>query len=88
MGKVAITYSIMPRSADIDLDAVRSAVYKSMPSGAEVKGTAVKPIAFGLNAVKVLVIVGDRPGVADEVEKRLAAISGVESVEVVETDLV
>lgn len=87
MGKVAITYNIMPESPEIDLNTVRSDIYKNMPEGAEVKGTAVKPVAFGLNAIKVLVIVGEKPGIADEVEKRLAAIPGVESVDVAETDL-
>ena len=88
MGRVAITYNIMPESPEVDLDAVRSAIYKSMPEGVEVRGTAVNPVAFGLNAIKVLIIVGDKPGIADEVEKRLSAISGVESVEAVDTDLV
>jgi elongation factor 1-beta len=88
MGKVAITYNIMPENPEVDLDAIRSDIYKNMPEGVEVKGTAVNPVAFGLNAIKVLIIVGDEPGIADEVEKRLAAISGVESVEAVDTDLV
>jgi elongation factor 1-beta len=88
MGKVAITFNIMPESADVDINTIKDSIPKKMPKGAELKGMVVNPVAFGLNAIKILVIVGDQPGIADQVEKNLSELEGIQSVDVVETELV
>ncbi len=44
-------------------------------------------IAFGLKALKVAVIMGDKSGGTEEIEANLAKIPGVESVEVEEVGL-
>lgn len=88
MGKVAITFNIMPENPDTDINEIKNSIPKKMPEGAELKGMVVNPVAFGLNAIKILVIVGDKSGIADEVEKNLSTLEGVQSVDVVETELV
>ncbi|MCK5548436.1 MAG: elongation factor 1-beta [Thermoplasmata archaeon] len=88
MGRVAITFNIMPETPDVDLDSVSKSIRDCMPEGAELKGMVVNPVAFGLNAIKILVIVGDKGGIADQVEKNLSELDGIQSVDVVETELV
>ena len=88
MGKVAITYSILPESPEVDIDSLLRSVRSAMPKGAELRGSVVNPVAFGLNAIKILVVVGDEPGIADQVEKNLIELKGVQSVDVVDTELV
>ncbi len=88
MGKVAISYNIMPENPDVDLSSLSDSIKGKMPKGAELKGLVVTPVAFGLNAIKILVIVDDAAGIADEVEKNLSTLDGIQSVDVVDTELV
>lgn len=88
MGKVAITYNILPESPEVDINSLLDSIRSAIPKGVELRGSVVNPVAFGLNAIKILVIVGDESGIADEVEKNLLELKGVQSVDVVDTELV
>jgi len=88
MGKVAITYNILPESPEVDINLLLDSIRSAIPKSVELKGSVVNPVAFGLNAIKILVIVGDEPGIADEVEKNLLELKGVQSVDAVDTELV
>ena len=48
------------------------------------QGIEEKPIAFGLKALMVKVVVEDKEGILDAVESTLTGISGVQSIEAVE----
>ena len=87
MGEVGIVYKVMPTGVEIDLDGMIETIRSDLPKEADLNLVEKKPIAFGLSALEVQVILDDRKGGADEVEAFLSGIEGVGSVEVVSQTL-
>ncbi len=87
MGEVAAKLKIMPEGTDVDMDQLRKAIEKVVPEGARVHAFAEEPIAFGLKALIVAVILAEGTSGTDELEAAVAKIEGVRSVEVVELGL-
>ena len=85
MGKVAVSFRIMPEDVEVDLGEVQRLIRESL--GGKVKKLEVKPIAFGLKAVEAIVVVDDASGEVDRVEAALGQIPGVGGVEAVEVTL-
>jgi len=77
MGNVAVTFKIMPESPDVDIDRLKNQIRNKIDAQ-EIKE---EPLAFGLVALKVLVVVPDSAGGTDRIEKELSTIKGVASVE-------
>lgn len=79
MGRVAVTYRIMPEGTEVDVGALESAVRKAL--GATVRAIAVRPVAFGLKALEATVVVDDAGGQAERVEEQIRGLAGVGEVE-------
>lgn len=77
MGNVAITLKVMPASPDVDIAEIKSGI-QNMVEAQEIRE---EPIGFGLTALKVLIVVPDSSGGTDEIEKKIASVAGVASVE-------
>ncbi|MEA1985178.1 MAG: elongation factor 1-beta [Euryarchaeota archaeon] len=84
MGGVAATIKIMPEGVDTDLEALAGKLEGALPEGTELYGVKEEPVAFGLKALMVVVMLGDAEGGTEPVEVAFAAIDGVEGVQVVE----
>jgi len=87
MGEVVAVIKVMPEGADVDMSKIMDNVKAAIPSYARLHGMQVMDIAFGLKALKVAVILGDKSGGTEEIESNLAKIPRVESVEVEEVGL-
>ena len=87
MGDVGIVYKLMPTGIEVDLDKVKERISGSLPEGARLNLMEERPIAFGLKALEVQIILDDRKGGAEEMEHFLTGIEGVGSVEVVSQTL-
>lgn len=85
MGKVAVSFRIMPEGVEVDLGMIEAAVRKSL--GGRLKKLDVRPVAFGLNAVEVIAIMDDASGEIEAIEAALGAIPGVGGVETTEVTL-
>lgn len=71
---------IMPASPETDLEKVKKEIAKKI----KIQDAKIEPIAFGLKALKILVIVPDgQQNVEDEIKK----IKGVGEVEIESTTL-
>lgn len=84
MGEVAATMKIMPEGVDTDLDDLKNKLEAVLPEGSSMFGSDIEPVAFGLKALKVVILVGDLEGGTESVEEAFAAVPGVESVQVTE----
>ncbi len=84
MGEVAATIKIMPESPETDLVDLKTRLEAVLPEGSELYGSKVEPIAFGLKALMLVVLVSDLEGGTEQVEVAFAAVPGVESVQVTE----
>ena len=82
MGEVLATIKVMPESPEVDLEKMKADIQASIPEGTEFHKIEEEPIAFGLVALKVMVIVGDEEGGTEAAEANLAKVNGVNSVEV------
>ena len=85
MGEVAAKIKIMPKSVDTNLVELKEMIKCAIPVGADLHGEIIEePIAFGLKALIVTLIVNDREGGTEAVEEAFAKVSGVENVQVLE----
>jgi len=84
MGEVAITYRILPESPDIDFRDLEKRVRDASKDIAKIQGMQEKPIAFGLKALLIRIVIEDKEGGPDEIERTLSGLSGVQSVEVMD----
>lgn len=84
MGKVAMIVKVMPDSPEVDLASVEESIRGAVPETSEIRR---EPIGFGLNALKVAVVVEDEEGAPDRVEEAIAAVDGVASAEIEELTL-
>lgn len=82
MGKVIITFKVMPESPETDLEKLKKDI-KALTGAGEVKDFKEEPLAFGLKALIVLSVFPDEGGIAEKAEAALAKIEGVQSVEAV-----
>ena len=79
MGRVAVTFRIMPEGSEVDVTGLESSVRGAL--GHNLRDLAVRPIAFGLEALEATVVVDDAAGAAEGVEERIRAVVGVGEVE-------
>lgn len=84
MGEVVATIKLMPESPDIDMEKLKEDVGKSIPENTELHKIEEEPIAFGLVALNVMVVVDDAEGGTEQVEANLSKLVDVASIEVVD----
>ncbi|CAD7768161.1 Elongation factor 1-beta [Candidatus Methanoperedenaceae archaeon GB37] len=84
MGEVVATIRVMPESTETDLEVLKREISEVMPVGVRLSGFAEEPVAFGLKALIVTVVLGDLEGGTDPVESAIAGVKGVESLQVTE----
>ncbi|MHC1567465.1 MAG: elongation factor 1-beta [Candidatus Syntropharchaeia archaeon] len=84
MGEVAAKIRIMPESVDTDLNLLKTRIEESLPEDVKLHGFSEEPIAFGLSALLVTVILEDKEGGTQQVEDAFSEVEGVESVQVIE----
>jgi len=85
MGDVAAKIKIMPESVDTDLLGLKEKLKTVIPAGAQLHGDIVEePIAFGLKALILTLLVNDEEGGTEAAEEAFAKVSGVENVQMLE----
>jgi elongation factor 1-beta len=87
MGQCAMTFKLMPTDVDVDFAKMRQSVISKIPKDAKLNGFREVPIAFGLKALEVSIILNDKTGGGDEIERLLAEIEDVSSVDLVQMGL-
>ncbi len=88
MGDVLVTYKIMPDGVDVDINKMKKDVEEKLNGVARINDFSEEPIAFGLKALIVRVIVKDEGGITDKIESMLSEIENVQGVVVSEVTLV
>jgi elongation factor 1-beta len=88
MGQVSITFEIMPEGLEINLEDIKSRVQDKIGNISKIEQTEIKPIAFGLKALMMNVLVNDSEGIMDKLEAQIAEVEGVQSAKVVTMTLI
>lgn len=81
---VAANMRIMPEGVDVNLNSVLKSVNEIVAKYGKVNSHEIKPIAFGLNSLEVMVLLNDKEGGMDQIEAAISKIAGVNSVEILE----
>ncbi len=84
MGEVVATIKLMPESPEMDLAKVKAEIESAIPENTELHSIEEEPIAFGLVALNVMVVVDDGEGGTEKVEENFSKIDDIASVEVVD----
>jgi len=85
MGDVALIIKVMPKSPEVNRDAIVVAIKEKFP---RVQDIREEPIGFGLVALKIALVIPDADGQTETIEETLSAIEGVERAEIVDSTLV
>ena len=88
MGDVLVTYKIMPSGVDVDLEKMKKEIEEKLNGIAKINDFSEEPIAFGLKALIVRVIVRDEGGITEKIEEILQNIENVQGVVVGEVTLI
>ena len=80
-------YRILPEGLEVDLDKLKLEIAKALPKEAVLRASETKPLAFGLKALHVLIVIDDKKGGAEQIEDAITKVPGVQSVEIVEMGL-
>jgi translation elongation factor aEF-1 beta len=81
MGRVAVTYQLMPEETSFDMEALKTSIGDYVPEGAKVAKADIKPFAYGLKILEIVCVMDDANNVTDQTEERLRTIEGIQSVE-------
>ena len=82
MATVIVTMKVMPVSPDENLDAIKAAASQLIVGfGGTVGKVDFEPIAFGLKAVVFMFAMDESLGGTEDLEAKMGAIKGVESVQ-------
>ena len=85
MAKMFITLKIMPDDQETNLESVKTSIVKIIADfGGSFKEDSLEPVAFGLNALKMIFVMDEGKGNLDPLEDILRNLDGVQSVEVVD----
>ncbi len=89
MAKAIITFKLMPESPDTNLEPIKQQAQEiARQEGAIGETRALQePIAFGLNAVKILAMYNVDEKDFDAIAEKMGLIDGVQSSEVEKMDL-
>ncbi len=82
MAKVVVSLKLLPSDVSVDLDALKIKIEKSLPKYASVHKFVEEPIAFGLVALIVHIVVPEETGGGlDEIEKVLKGMDEISEIE-------
>ncbi len=77
------TFKVLPKDLEVNLEKLREDIQKVLSPKVRVYKMNEEPIAFGLVALIVhLIIPEDSPDIMEAVEKKINSISGVGEIEV------
>ena len=77
MGKIVIAYKIFPSESSVDLNLLKVKIPKKLSDIASIQKFVEEPIAFGLSALVVNMVLPETEGILDEAEKKLTDMEEV-----------
>jgi len=80
MGKVMLTYKIMPEGTESNLNRIKEDIKGIVEEHGTFKGSNEEEVAFGLKAIIARIVIPDEGGIVDKIEEKLKEIEEVQSV--------
>jgi len=80
---VIAQFRVLPNDIDVDLAGLVQKIQLALPENTKIEAFREEPIAFGLKALVINMLMEDKAGGTSPVEEALKGLDEVESVEVV-----
>ncbi|MGC8992708.1 MAG: elongation factor 1-beta [Thermoplasmata archaeon] len=87
MGDVGIIYKILPTDVSLNINKLSNDIEKKLQGKCRIKGVQIIPIAFGLQAIKMFIVVPDEENASEKIENLIKEVDGVGEVDVEELSL-
>ena len=81
MGKIIIAFKIFPSESSVDLNLLKEKISKKLSDIASIHKFTEEPIAFGLSALVVNMVLPETEGILDEAEKKLTDMEEVSQIQ-------
>lgn len=88
MGKVAVSMRVMPDSEDVDINGISQSIKNLIKGEYTLGNSQIEEVAFGLKAIRLIVVMEDKEGLMDHIENEIKNVKGVSEVEVEEVSLI
>jgi len=83
MAKVLVVVKVLPEDVETPIDELRNRITGALPEGYELKMWEEEPIAFGLKALRLAIVMPEETeGGTEQLETLLSQVPGVSQVEV------
>jgi elongation factor 1-beta len=83
MGSYVVRLKLLPKDTTTEHQKIVDSVSAALPPGARIRGQQIEPIAFGLSAIILDVVVPEEEGAIDKVEQAVSKASLVGQCEMV-----
>ncbi len=84
LARVRILYRLLPHDADVGVDVMEKGIRElAVERGFKVLDTMIEEVAFGIKALKVLLSLEEMGGILEQMEKEIAGVENVGSMETV-----
>jgi len=80
---VAATIRITPKSVTANLDEIKEKLEDIVGDYGKIHKSEIKDIAFGIKSIEAVILLNDRKGGTDEIEKKLRCMNNVSQVDVI-----
>lgn len=80
---VIAQFRVLPSDIDVDLGELMKRIEASLPENTKIEAFREDPIAFGLKALVINMLMEDKAGGTSPIEESVKSLPSVESVEVV-----
>jgi elongation factor 1-beta len=77
LGKIVIAYKIFPSESTVDLEILKEKIKTKLSDTTAIQKFAKEPIAFGLSALIVNMVLPEKEGILDQTEKKIQEIEEV-----------
>ncbi|RLF09146.1 MAG: elongation factor 1-beta [Thermoprotei archaeon] len=83
MAKVVVLLRVLPTDVDVDVEGLKEKIEKALGGGYTLQAYRVEPIAFGLKALKLRILMPEETeGGTSSLEEVIKGVEGVGEVEV------
>jgi elongation factor 1-beta len=79
---VVVQMRVMPKDVNVDLESIKSELSKIIEEYGKIHKSEIKPIAFGLNALDLTLLLNDEKGGIEEIENKIRNVQDVGGVSV------
>ncbi|HEX54954.1 MAG: elongation factor 1-beta [Candidatus Altiarchaeales archaeon] len=77
---------ITPREINCDLDEMKGDLEGIIEEYGKLHSAEIKPVAFGLNSLEVVILLDDTRGGIEDIEERIKRLHDVSQVDVIEVN--